>query len=122
MQKEHSAQFAADICAAIKAAADSDRVYWNNAPEKDKVYPYIVFSIRSLEGDKIITLDFWGQKDGEIVLSDLSDTVEAELDGLVISNEYHASLLATNNNKQWIADEDERLIHLNMSFDATYQA
>lgn len=122
MQKEHSAQFAADICAAIKAAADSDRVYWNNAPEKGKVYPYIVFSIRSLEGDKIITLDFWGQKDGEIVLSDLSDTVEAELDGLVISNEYHASLLATNNNKQWIADEDERLIHLNMSFDATYQA
>lgn len=122
MRKEHSAQFAADICEVVKTAAGMSRVYWNNAPEKNKTFPYIVFDIRSLEGDKIVTLDFWGEKNGEIILSDLADQVEGELDELVISNLYHASILHSNNNKQWIADEDERIIHLNMSFEATYQS
>lgn len=121
MRKEYSAQFAADIRAAIETASGADRIYWNNSPES-KVFPFIVFSIRSLEGDKIITLDFWGEKGNEIELNDLADLTESELDGLVISNIYHASILKSNNNKQWIADEDERIIRLNMSFEATYQS
>ena len=122
MQKEHSAQFAEDIRALMVAAAQIDRVYWINAPEKNKVYPYIVFDFRAVAGDKVITLDLWGEKGNEVTLYDLADTVEEALDNTVIYNSYHSSILATQNNKQWIADEDERLIHLNMSFDATYQA
>ena len=122
MRKEHSAEFADDVRALIATAAQFDRVYWNNAPEKNKTFPYIVFEIRSSAGDKVIMLDLWGEKGAEVELNDLTDTVEAALDNEVISNVYHSSILATQNNKQWIADEDERIIHMNMSFDATYQA
>ena len=121
MQKEHSAKFAEDVRALIVTAAQFDRVYWNNAPEA-KTFPYIVFDIRSVSGDKVITLDLWGEKGKEIELHDLADTVEEALDNTVIYNYCHSSIIATQNNKQWIADEDERIIHLNMSFDATYQA
>ena len=121
MQKEHDAEYAANIKSLIMAATGSDRVYWIHSPET-KEFPFIVFEIRSVGGDKIIALDLWGLKGNEVALSDLADTVEAALDNEVIYNSYHASIISTQNNKQWIADEDERLIHINMSFDATYQA
>lgn len=121
MQKEHDAQYAADVKSLIVSAANTERVYWRNAPE-NKTFPYIVFEVRSVGGDKTITLDLWHTRGNDVELSDLTDTVEAALDNEVIYNAYHASIIKTQNNKQWIADEDERLIHLNMSFDATYQA
>lgn len=121
MEMEHSAEFVKDVKALIVVAANSDRVYWNNAPES-KTFPYIVFEVRSVGGDKVVSLDLWGQRGQEIIVSDLADAVEAALDNEVIYNQYHASILSTQNNKEWIADEDERIIRLSMSFDATYQA
>ena len=121
MLQEHSAQFVDDVRDLIVAAVENERVYWNNAAE-DKVFPYIVFEIRSVGGDKVISLDLWGLRGDEITLSDMADVIEAALDQEVIYNQYHASIISSQNNKEWIADEDERIIRLSMSFDATYQA
>lgn len=121
MLREYSAEYVKDIREAIVTVTDNNRVYWNVAGE-DKTFPYVVFEIRSVGGDKVITLDLWGERGGEVELSNLADLIEAYLDGLVIYNIYHASTLTSQNNLQWIADEDERIIHLNLSFDATYQS
>ena len=122
MEQEHSAEFSKDIKRLITAATNNTRVYWMNAPENNKTFPYVVYEIRSVGGDKVIALDIWGKRGDEIIVSDLADTIEAALDNEVIYNQYHASIISTQNNKEWIADEDERIIRLSMSFDATYQA
>ena len=121
MNKEHSAQFAADVRKAITDTINSEAVFWRVAPESYP-YPYIIFNVRGYADGKSIELDLWDLRDNELRISDTADTIEAELDGLVIANDYHSSILMTDSNKQWIWDEDENILHINMSFTSTYQA
>lgn len=122
MMQMNMKRYAADVRTAMLTSDGLDRAYWNNAPES-KTMPYAVFGIRSIGNNRLnIEVDLWGLKGGETELWDIADSVEANLDGNIISNEYHASEVITNSDKKWVADDDERIIRINLSFTATYQA
>lgn len=116
MIKEHVAEYAANIRSALTGTAQA---YWMNAPE-NHTFPYAVFEIRSAYGGKVIDFDVWGSE--EVATSELADAIEECLDGYIIANSYHTSIITSNYNKQFIADVDERIIHVNLSFTATYKS
>ena len=98
------------------------RAYFKRAPEK-KTFPYVVFDIRALgESRDVIEVDVWGLKGNEDELTNIADAIEEGTDGYIIANEKHSSLLVTNNDMKWIDDDDENIIRINLSFNATYQA
>jgi hypothetical protein len=98
------------------------RAYFKRAPE-NKTFPYVVFDIRALgENRDVIEVDAWGLKGNEEELTNIADAIEENLDGYIIANEKHSSLLDSNNDMKWIDDDDENIIRINLSFNATYQA
>lgn len=118
MNKENIAEYAADIRAALNGTITA---YWMSAPES-AIKPYMVFNISSFANGKRIDCDLWDVRGKEVALLGLAETVEALLDGIVIFNRFHSSVITSDQNKQYIADDDDRIIHINMSFGATYQS
>lgn len=119
MIKNNTAEYAADIRSIISTVTTA--CYWQHAPET-ATGEYVVFDISDVLDSRSITINLWGTRGREIELADLADAVEAVLDGAIISNMWHTSSIVSSENKQWVADEDERIIHIYMSFDATYKA
>lgn len=122
MRTMDTKQYVADVRTVMLTTDGLDRVYWNNAPES-KTMPFAVFGIRGIGNNRLnIEVDLWGNKGSEVALWDIADALESKLDGSIISNDYHASEIITNSDKKWVADDDERIIRINLSFTATYQA
>lgn len=120
MRADKIKNYAADIREEMLTVID--RVYWNNAPEL-KQFPYAVFEIRAAgERRTTIEIDLWGTKGNETELWDSADELEADLDGFIINNQHHTSSIISNHDKTWVKDDDERLVRINLSFNATYQA
>ncbi len=121
MNKRHSNEYYADIRAALINVLP--RVNVNEAPT-DKTFPYIVFSADTVYEGYKITVDLWGKSgaSNEAELEDYADSVEETLDGYIISNDYHTSMLSSNDDRQWIRDEDPTIKRIQMSFNATYQS
>lgn len=121
MNKRHSNEYVADIRTALLNVLQ--RVYLNEAP-KDKVFPYIVFEADVIYEGYKVTVDLWGKSgaSNEADLVDYADDVEEALDGLIIANDYHTSMLNSNEDRQWMRDEDPTIKRIQMSFNATYQS
>ena len=121
MNKRHSNEYAADIRTALLTVMQ--RVYLSEAPQT-KTFPYCVFDADVLYNGFKITVDLWGKSgaENEADLMDQADLVEAALDGYLIANEYHTSLLTSNQDRQWIRDEDPTIKRIQLSFYATYQS
>lgn len=122
MRRDDIPQFAADVRAVMLQTEGLARAYWNNAPEA-RTMPYLVYDIRAIGMNRlVIECDLWGTKGNELNLWNMADALEENLDGYIVSNEYHAGEITSNNDKKWVDDDDERIIRINMSFGATYQA
>ena len=121
MNKRHSNEFMANIKEALSAVMT--RVYLNEAPQT-KSYPFCVFEADTMLNGFKITVDIWGESgaENEADLLDQADLIEAALDGLIIANEYHTSMFASNQDRQWIRDEDPKIKRIQLSFYATYQS
>ena len=121
MNKRHSNEFLADIRSALLEVMT--RVYLNEAPQ-NKTYPFCVFEADVMYNGFKVTVDIWGKSgaENEAHLLDQADLIEAALDGLIIANEYHTSMFASNQDMQWIRDEDPTIKRIQLSFYATYQS
>lgn len=122
MLKRNSMQYAKDIKEAILKVQGLTEAY-NTIASANAIDPYAVFEVRALgESMLVIEVDLWSCKGAEIELQDIADELEAMLDGYIIANDYHTSMLVSNNDMKWVADSDENVIRINLSFSATYQA
>lgn len=98
------------------------RFYFRTAAE-NKVFPYGVFDVRKLTGGMlVIELDLWGKRGNEITLLQSAELIEELLDGYVIADINHTASITTNNDLRFVPNEDENIIHINLSFNATYCA
>lgn len=120
MIKRQSQQFSDDIRALI-ISSGMTRVYVGSAPES-KTFPYAVMDVRGAGTSMTIELDVWGSKGNEPTLENDVDNIEVALDHALIANQYHTSAIFTNNDRKWVANDDENIIHINLSFNATYQS
>ena len=121
MNKRHSNEYYADLREALTTVID--RVYVNEAPE-GKTFPYVVFSTDAIYDGYKVTVDLWGRSGpaNEAELEDIADSVEEALDGYIIANDYHTSMLVSNDDRQWMRDEDPTIKRIMLSFNATYQS
>ena len=100
----------------------NQRVYYHEAPES-KTYPYIVFDVRPM-GENMMTveLDLWSMRPDQIAILDLATRIEESFDNFIFNGPLYTMALVTNNDTQWLVDEDKDILHMNLSFTGVYQA
>lgn len=125
MNKRTTMELAKDIRTLLLTSCP--RTFFREASEK-KVYPYVVFDIRAyMERRMELEIDLWnvrrpGTDTAEKELNDLADTIEDQLDDLVLSKPLYIASFSTNNDMKNVPDENKDIKHINMSFNIIYQS
>lgn len=98
------------------------RFFFRTAAES-KTFPYGVFDVRKLtDGMLVVEIDLWGKRGNEISLLQDAESIEETLDGYVLADSNHTASFISNNDLKFVTDEDENIIHIILSFNATYCA
>lgn len=130
MNKRFTMELVKDV--RLQLLTNCPNVYFREAKEKEKAYPYIVFDVRPLVDRRmVLELDIWDIRErtvnsetvyGEAEIRNLGDDIEDFFDGMVLSLPQYIASFYTNNDMKGVLDENKDIKHLNMSFDIIYQS
>lgn len=97
-------------------------VYYHEASESSSG-TYIVFDADPIGENRVrIDINIWGRRGQEVALLDLTDSVEELLDNRYYSAPMYTASVHSDENSQWILDEDKDIKRRNISFSAIFKS
>lgn len=115
--------FIADLRADLMRTGTTSVFYHEAAESSSTSNTYIVFDVTPQGEDRIrIDINIWGHRGNEEGLLDLTDSVEELLDNRYYSAPMYTASVHSDENSQWILDENKDIKRRNISFSAIFKS